>query len=54
MVFGLATTVFGLSTSIPPSIAALVVLGAADAVSVVLRVAGTAEHARPHAGPRVP
>ena len=37
MVFGLATTVFGLSTSIPLSIAALVVLGAADAVSVVLR-----------------
>ncbi|MGE8261175.1 MAG: MFS transporter [Stenotrophomonas sp.] len=37
IVFGLATTVFGLSTSIPVSIAALVVLGAADAVSVVVR-----------------
>jgi len=37
IVFGLATTVFGLSTSIPLSIAALVVLGAADAVSVVVR-----------------
>jgi MFS family permease len=37
IVFGLATTVFGLSTSIPLSVAALVVLGAADAVSVVVR-----------------
>ncbi|CAB3885068.1 MFS transporter [Achromobacter denitrificans] len=37
MLFGLATTVFGLSTSIPLSVAALVVLGAADAISVVVR-----------------
>ncbi|MNT13868.1 enterobactin exporter EntS [compost metagenome] len=37
IVFGLATTVFGLSTSIPLSVAALVVLGAADSVSVVVR-----------------
>ncbi|MYZ42152.1 MFS transporter [Schauerella aestuarii] len=35
--FGLATVVFGLSTSIPISVAALVVLGAADAISVVVR-----------------
>ena len=33
----MATTVFGLSTSIPLSVAALVVLGAADAISVVVR-----------------
>ncbi len=37
LLFGLATTVFGLSTSIPLSVAALVVLGAADAISVVVR-----------------
>ncbi|MGE8611825.1 MAG: MFS transporter [Achromobacter veterisilvae] len=37
MLFGLATTVFGLSTSIPLSVAALVVLGAADSISVVVR-----------------
>ncbi|GFN27377.1 MFS transporter [Achromobacter denitrificans] len=37
MLFGVATTVFGLSTSIPLSVAALVVLGAADAISVVVR-----------------
>ena len=37
MLFGLATTVFGLSTSIPLSVAALGVLGAADAISVVVR-----------------
>ena len=35
--FGLATVVFGLSTSVPLSLAALMVLGAADMVSVVLR-----------------
>ena len=35
--FGLATVVFGLSASFPLSLAALVVLGAADMVSVVLR-----------------
>jgi MFS family permease len=37
IVFGVATVVFGLSTSIALSTAALVVLGAADAVSVVVR-----------------
>lgn len=37
ILFGLATTVFGLSTSIPLSVGALVVLGAADAISVVVR-----------------
>lgn len=37
LVFGLATTVFGLSTSLPLSLAALFVLGAADMVSVVIR-----------------
>jgi MFS family permease len=36
-VFGAATTVFGLSTSLPLSLGALAVLGAADAVSVVIR-----------------
>lgn len=36
-VFGLATIVFGLSRSLPLSIAALVVLGGADMVSVVIR-----------------
>ncbi len=36
-VFGLATTAFGLSTSFPLSLAALFVLGAADAVSVFVR-----------------
>jgi MFS family permease len=35
--FGLATIVFGLSTSFPLSLAALVVLGASDLVSVVVR-----------------
>jgi MFS family permease len=35
--FGVATIVFGLSRSIPLSIAALIVLGAADMVSVVIR-----------------
>ncbi|KCB26349.1 hypothetical protein L543_3586, partial [Bordetella hinzii L60] len=35
--FGLATVVFGLSTSIPLSLCALAVLGAADSVSVVVR-----------------
>ncbi len=35
--FGLATIVFGLSRSLPLSIAALAVLGAADVVSVVVR-----------------
>jgi MFS family permease len=38
MVFGAATIVFGLSTSFVLSLAALAVLGAADVVSVVLRV----------------
>ena len=37
ILFGLATTVFGLSTSIPLSVGALVVLGAADSISVVVR-----------------
>lgn len=37
MVFGLATVVFGLSTSLILSMAALVVMGAADVVSVVVR-----------------
>jgi len=37
LLFGVATTVFGLSTSIPLSVAALVVLGAADSISVVVR-----------------
>lgn len=36
-VFGAATAVFALSTSLPLSIMALAVLGAADAVSVVIR-----------------
>ncbi|MDQ0471252.1 MFS family permease [Labrys wisconsinensis] len=35
--FGLATIVFGLSTSIPLSLAALVAMGACDVVSVVIR-----------------
>ena len=35
--FGLATIVFGLSTSLPLSLAALAVLGAANVVSVVIR-----------------
>jgi MFS family permease len=35
--FGLATVAFGLSTSFPLSLAALVVLGASDMVSVVVR-----------------
>ena len=38
-VFGLATVVFALSRSLPLSVAALVVLGAADVVSVVIRFA---------------
>jgi hypothetical protein len=38
MVFGAATVVFGLSTSFALSLAALAVLGAADVVSVVIRV----------------
>lgn len=37
-VFGVATVAFGLSTSMPLSFAALVVLGAADMVSVVIRM----------------
>lgn len=36
-IFGLATVIFALSTSFPLSLMALVVLGAADAVSVVIR-----------------
>jgi MFS family permease len=35
--FGLATIIFGLSTSLPLSMAALALLGAADMVSVVIR-----------------
>jgi hypothetical protein len=37
LVFGLATVVFGLSTALPLSLAALAVLGAADLLSVVIR-----------------
>jgi MFS family permease len=37
VVFGLATIVFGLSTSYPVSMAALLVLGASDVISVVIR-----------------
>jgi MFS family permease len=37
VVFGAATLVFGLSTSLPLSLAALVVLGASDLLSVVVR-----------------
>ena len=37
VVFGLATAVFALSRSLPLSLAALVMLGAADVVSVVIR-----------------
>ncbi len=37
IVFGLMTVAFGLSRSLPLSLAALVVLGAADVVSVVIR-----------------
>ena len=37
-VFGLAIIVFGLSTSLPLSLAALMVMGAADMVSVVIRL----------------
>ncbi|MBV8651736.1 MAG: MFS transporter [Alphaproteobacteria bacterium] len=36
--FGLATLVFGISTSLPLSLAALAVLGASDSVSVVIRL----------------
>ena len=36
-IFGVATIVFGLSRSFPLSLAALVVLGASDMVSVVIR-----------------
>jgi hypothetical protein len=36
-IFGIATVVFGLSTSFPLSLAALAVLGASDAVSIVIR-----------------
>jgi hypothetical protein len=39
IVFGLATIVFGVSTSLVLSLAALVVLGAANMVSVVIRIA---------------
>jgi MFS family permease len=37
IVFGVATIVFGVSTSFPLSLASLFVLGAADAISVVIR-----------------
>ena len=43
--FGLATIVFGLSRSLSLSLAALVVMGAADMVSVVIRLAGPARDA---------
>lgn len=36
-VFGMATIAFGVSTSLPVSLAALVVLGASDVISVVIR-----------------
>ena len=36
-IFGVATIVFALSTSLPLSMAALAILGAADAISVVIR-----------------
>jgi MFS family permease len=36
-IFGLATVIFGYSRSIPVSVAALVLIGAADAISVVVR-----------------
>jgi MFS family permease len=38
LIFGAATVAFGLSTSLPLSLLALVVLGASDVVSVVIRV----------------
>jgi hypothetical protein len=37
LVFGVATVVFGISSSLPLSLAALVVLGASDLLSVVIR-----------------
>jgi len=37
LVFGLATVVFGISTTLPLSLAALAVLGASDLLSVVIR-----------------
>lgn len=37
IVFGLATIVFGLSTSLPLSLGALMILGAANVISVVIR-----------------
>ena len=37
VVFGLATVVFGVSTALPLSLAALAILGAADLLSVVIR-----------------
>ena len=37
IVFGVSTTIFGLSTSFPLSLVALTVLGASDVVSVVVR-----------------
>jgi len=39
VVFGIATVIFGLSTNFPLSLAALVVLGASDQVSVYIRAA---------------
>ncbi len=38
ILFGLATVLFGLSRSVPLSLAALFVMGAADVVSVVIRI----------------
>jgi MFS family permease len=38
MVFGLATVIFSLSTNFPISLVALLILGAADNVSVVIRI----------------
>ena len=37
VIYGLATIIFGLSTSLPISLLALLILGAADAVSIVIR-----------------
>ena len=47
IVFGLGTLVFALSRNMALTLAALVVMGAADTVSVVIRhIAGAAAHAR--------
>ena len=49
--FGLATLIFGLSTSIVLSFLALVIYGASDAVSVDPSIARSVAHAPRHAGP---